>query len=83
MNWVTRFYFALRGNGWFQPNAAGALLPFPFAWQAWLMTLGLVLLLLATIWLPNAVAWAARIALATLYILVGMLTYEQPDRPPQ
>ena len=43
----------------------------------------LVLLLLATIWLPNAVAWAARIALATLYILVGMLTYEQPDRPPQ
>ena len=81
MDRLTRFYFALRGNGWFMPSATGSLFPFPFSWQAWLVTLGFVVLLLATIRLPWGIDWIVRIALAGGYVVFGMLTYETPDRP--
>jgi len=80
VGWLTKLYFALRGNGWFMPSASGGLFPFPFSWQAWVMTFGFVALLLATMFLPVEAGWAARIVLAAGYVLFGMMTYETPDR---
>lgn len=76
MNPLMRLYLAIRRSGWFVPSATGGLLPFPLAWQAWVMLGALLAGIVATVLLPTDFGWACRIALFVGYIAVGMISYD-------
>lgn len=76
MNSLVRLYLAIRQSGWFVPSATGGLLPFPFAWQAWVIFGAFLAGIVATVFLPTDLGWVSRAVLCVGYVGLGMISFD-------
>ncbi|MEO5867007.1 MAG: hypothetical protein ABIS14_12460 [Sphingomonas sp.] len=79
MLWLYSLAQRYRGNGWFQNSRTGALFPFPFSWQAWLLTGAYVAALAFCVLLRRDVAVTVCTTLTVCYIVFGYWTFDGSD----